>query len=248
MTASRLVRCQICQQEKLLAEVVPAALIRDDIVATLKAQYPAWDPHGYVCTTDLNRARAAYVERLLADERGELSAIEQEVLHSLRAGELIAEDVDATFDQQQMLGGRLADRIAQFGGSWRFIGLFAAILLAWMLINSGVLLARPFDPYPFILLNLVLSCMAAIQAPIIMMSQNRQEDRDRLHAAHDYQVNLKAELEVRQLHEKLDHLMTRQWQRLAEIQQVQLDVLDNLMRTVRSDQQAPRREGDDHAQ
>ncbi len=129
-------------------------------------------------------------------------------------------------DAERTLGQRLADRIADFGGSWPFISMFGLFLIAWMIVNSFILATRPFDPFPYILLNLVLSCLAAIQAPIIMMSQNRQEERDRLRAMHDYQVNLKAELEIRHLHQKVDHLMSHQWEMLVEIQEVQMEFLD----------------------
>ena len=109
-----------------------------------------------------------------------------------------------------------------------FISAFGGFILIWVLINTLVLILRPFDPYPFILLNLFLSCLAALQAPIIMMSQNRQEARDRLHSENDYRVNLKAELEIRQLHEKLDHLLQHQWERLMEIQQIQIELMNEL--------------------
>ena len=122
----------------------------------------------------------------------------------------------------------MADRIADFGGSWTFILSFGGFILVWVVINTIVLIARPFDPYPFILLNLFLSCLAAIQAPIIMMSQNRQELRDRLRSENDYRVNLKAELEIRHLHEKLDHLLQHQWERLIEIQQIQIELMNEL--------------------
>jgi uncharacterized membrane protein len=118
--------------------------------------------------------------------------------------------------------------VADFGGSWNFIGLFALVLVVWMAFNVWVASRAVFDPYPFILLNLVLSCVAALQAPIIMMSQKRQEAKDRLRAENDYRVNLKAELEIRNLHEKVDHLITRQWERLAEIQQIQLEIMQDL--------------------
>ncbi|MEX1313730.1 MAG: DUF1003 domain-containing protein [Desulfotignum sp.] len=126
------------------------------------------------------------------------------------------------------LGEALADRIATFGGSWRFILFFGFVLMFWILINTIALAARPFDPYPFILLNLILSCLAAIQAPVIMMSQNRQEAKDRLRSEHDYRINLKAELEIRHLHEKIDHLLSRQWERLAEIQEIQIELLSEV--------------------
>lgn len=112
--------------------------------------------------------------------------------------------------EKESVGGRLADRVAEFGGSWTFIGIFATILIVWMLINGWWLSNKGFDPYPFILLNLVLSCLAAIQAPVIMMSQNRQEDRDRLRARRDYYINLKAEEEIRSLHKKLDNFIISQ--------------------------------------
>ncbi|WP_234631888.1 DUF1003 domain-containing protein [Agrobacterium vitis] len=123
-------------------------------------------------------------------------------------------------------GDRASDAVASFGGSWRFIIIFSIILVAWMAINSIGLFLRPFDPYPYILLNLLLSCVAAMQAPIIMMSQKRQEEKDRQRAENDYMINLRAELEIRQLHEKIDHQMAHQWARLAELQQIQIDLLE----------------------
>lgn len=178
----------------------------------------------------VTRNSAEYVESVLQSERGEPSTLEQEVLASLRDHETLSTNVDAESDKARTFGERLADQIASFGGSWSFLTLFGLFLAIWILANSLVLYWRPVDPYPFILLNLVLSCLAAVQAPVIMMSQNRQEARDRLRAEHDYQVNLKAELEIRHLHEKLDHLLSHQWERLVEIQQVQLQLLSELQR------------------
>ncbi len=133
-------------------------------------------------------------------------------------------------ESEWTVGERLADRIATFGGSWTFLICFAVFLALWIGFNSVVLYSRPPDPYPYILLNLILSCLAAIQAPVIMMSQNRQEAKDRLRSQHDYQVNLKAELEIRHLHEKVDHLLSHQWERLAQIQEIQLELLSELSR------------------
>jgi len=125
----------------------------------------------------------------------------------------------------------MADRVASFGGSWTFILSFLAVLVAWVVFNTVTILnAERFDPFPYILLNLVLSCIAAVQAPLIMMSQHRQEAKDRLRAENDYRVNLKAEVEIRQLHEKLDHLLIRQWERFTEIQQIQLELMEDLGR------------------
>ncbi len=124
----------------------------------------------------------------------------------------------------------MSDQIASFGGSWRFIILFGVVLVLWIILNAALLLNRGFDPYPFILLNLILSCLAAMQAPIIMMSQNRAELRDRLRSENDYKINLKAELEIRHLHEKIDHLLRRQYNRLFEIQQIQIELLEEISR------------------
>jgi uncharacterized membrane protein len=118
--------------------------------------------------------------------------------------------------------------LATFGGSWKFIISFLTVLLLWIALNSVVILSKAFDPYPFILLNLVLSCLAAIQAPIILMSQNRQDAKDRLRSDYDYRVNLKAELEVRYLHQKLDHFLKREWQTLLEIQEIQVELMKEL--------------------
>jgi len=143
----------------------------------------------------------------------------------------VARDVNAEFADTRTFGQRVSDRIAAFGGSWPFIGLAFLMLACWVVLNS-VLLARrgaTFDPYPYILLNLILSMLAALQAPVIMMSQNRQAVRDRLEAAHDYEVNLKAELEIQSLHEKLDTLRERDWAALVDMQQQQIQLLQRLL-------------------
>ena len=220
--------CQICGKSKSRSELVPAALVRPPLVERIRSAYPSWTPEGFICQDDLNRLRGDYVQDLLADEKGELSSLERSVIESLARHETLAEDVDAQFQKKLSLGERLADQIADFGGSWTFISLFAGFILVWVVINTIVLIVRPFDPYPFILLNLFLSCLAAVQAPVIMMSQNRQESRDRLRSENDYRVNLKAELEIRHLHEKLDHLLQHQWERLIEIQQIQLELMNEI--------------------
>jgi uncharacterized membrane protein len=220
--------CQICGKSKSRSELVPAALVRQPLAERIRRAYPGWSSDGYVCLADLNRLRGDYVQDLLADEKGELSSLERSVIESLARHETLAEDVEARFQKKLSVGERLADQIADFGGSWTFISLFAGFILVWIAINTIVLLVRPFDPYPFILLNLMLSCLAAVQAPIIMMSQNRQETRDRLRSENDYRVNLKAELEIRHLHEKLDHLLQHQWERLMEIQQIQIELMNEL--------------------
>ena len=165
---------------------------------------------------------------MLEEEKGELTELDRSVLQSFSDNEILTRNLEAEYKENLKTSDRLADKIAAYGGSWKFIITFAVILVIWIIINSVVLLMRPFDPYPFILLNLVLSCLAAIQAPVIMMSQNRQEAKDRARSEHDYQINLKAELEIRNLHQKIDHLLTHQWERLVQIQQVQLEMMEEL--------------------
>ena len=211
---------------------MPAELIREPLVETIRKTYPDWSSSGFICISDLNQFRAKYVEDVLAKDKGELSVLEEQVVNSLKEHELLSKDINIEFDRKLTLGERLADKMAEYAGSWRFIGIFFGVLLLWIALNSIVLIWRPFDPYPFILLNLILSCIAAVQAPIIMMSQNRQESKDRLRSEYDYRVNLKAELEIRHLHEKMDHLLINQWQRLLEIQEMQMDLMGELSRRI----------------
>jgi uncharacterized membrane protein len=226
------VLCQVCREQKRRSEAIPAELVRAPIAEIIRKTNMDWSPSGYICLTDLNQFRAKYVRDVLETEKGDLSTLEEQVMRSLHEHELLSKNINIEFDRQLTFGERLADRIADFGGSWRFILLFSGIFLLWVALNSVSLIWKPFDPYPYILLNLILSCLAAIQAPIIMMSQNRQESRDRLRSEHDYSVNLKSELEIRHLHEKIDHLLMNQWQRLLEIQEIQMELMQELTRKI----------------
>lgn len=225
-------KCRVCGRTRADVDLVPLGLVRPAILEMLRdggSVVGDGDEHeGFLCLDDLNRLRERYVQSLLEREKGDLTELEDDVVRSLSRHEILSRDVDAEFVEQLSVGERMADRIADFGGSWRFISIFGLLLAGWITINTVVLLTRPFDPYPFILLNLALSCLAAIQAPVIMMSQNRQEAKDRIRAEHDYQVNLKAELEIRQLHEKLDHLLSHQWERMLEVQELQIELIDEL--------------------
>lgn len=169
----------------------------------------------------------ALAEKLLKTGFDDLPECERRIIRRLSNRVHISTDINAAYDEQRTLGERLADRVAAVGGSWTFIVVFGAVLLTWMVMNSQVLMTfgLVFDPYPFIFLNLLLSTLAAIQAPVIMMSQNRQSAKDRLAAAHDYEVNLKAELEILQLHEKMDELRQAQWEGLLKIQRDQMTSL-----------------------
>jgi uncharacterized membrane protein len=217
--------CLICN-EKRTALLLPAIMVRGPVAELIRHDVGNWQEDGWICVEDLHKYRHKYVEELLRTERGEITDLDLEVMDSLRKQEIFAHNPEKEFEADLTLGQRLADRIADFGGSWAFISIFSTVFLLWMFINSAFLINKPFDPYPYILLNLVLSCLAALQAPVIMMSQNRQEARDRMHAVHDYQVNLKAELEIRQLHQKIDHMLSHQWERLIEIQKIQMDLID----------------------
>jgi uncharacterized membrane protein len=155
-----------------------------------------------------------------------LSDVERNVLGKFLNRQTVVRDVEREHHEARGFGDRATDRIAAFGGSWAFLGLFCAVLVTWMLFNVDT--ERPFDPFPFILLNLGLSCLAAVQAPIILMSQNRQAHKDRLNAAADYEVNMKAEMEILALHQKLDELREKAWRDLLELQQKQIEMLRRL--------------------
>ena len=204
--------------------------IRPSLAEFIKKSVPEWDDKGFVCLDDLGESRKDYVKEVLQDEIGELSTLDNEVIESLQQHEILSSNISKQFETKLTFGERLSDRIASFGGSWRFIILFGVVIVFWIAINVVLLATGAFDPFPFILLNLILSCLAALQAPVIMMSQNRVEARDRLRAENDYKVNLKAELEIRHLHEKIDHLLRRQYNRLFEIQQIQIELLEEIGR------------------
>jgi uncharacterized membrane protein len=222
--------CQICKKPKPPNSGMIAELIRPSLLEFIKKKLPDLDSKGFICFDDLGEFRKDYIKEVLEDEIGELSALDQEVIESLEQHVILSSDIEKQFEKKLTFGERLSDQIASFGGSWRFIILFGVVLVLWIVLNAALLLNRGFDPYPFILLNLILSCLAAMQAPIIMMSQNRAELRDRLRSENDYKINLKAELEIRHLHEKIDHLLRRQYNRLFEIQQIQVELLEELGR------------------
>ncbi len=220
--------CIVCGSTKRHSGLVPLASIRHPILDLILVDHPDTAPDGRICRDHLNRYRDLYLRRAIEADKGQLDELESEVIRSLAAHDILAANADEVFEGTRSLGQRMADVIANFGGSWRFIIFFGAVLFGWIAINIVGLFKQPFDPYPFILLNLVLSCLAAIQAPIIMMSQNRQEARDRIRSQNDYKINLKAELEIRHLHEKMDHLLIHQWQRLMEIQQLQVELMNEI--------------------
>lgn len=222
-------KCQICQKEFPLNELYPAELVRESIIDLIRLEHPEWSHHGFICLDDLRYFRSLHVKHLIEKDRGELSALDNMVIESLKEHELLSENINTKFDRQLTFGEKIADKVAKFGGSWGFILSFLGIIVVWMLINTYFSFRGAFDPYPFILLNLVLSCLAAIQAPIIMMSQNRQAEKDRFKLDDDYCVNLKSELEIRQLHAKFDVFMRKQWERILELQEIQIELAEDVL-------------------
>lgn len=167
------------------------------------------------------------LQQLLSTEDEQLRKLNSIVIDAVAEEKLISEKMYELEEKNPAIGGKIADSVAKFGGSWKFIIAFSIFLLVWMIINA-VLLTKAFDPFPFILLNLFLSAIAAVQAPIIMMSQNRKEEKDRQRATNDYLINLKSEIEVRNLHQKIDLLMSEQMQTLFEIQKVQMELMEEI--------------------
>src|SRR5204862_4067729 len=226
--------CHVGKEPESPHNGMSAELIRPSLDELIKKQVPDLYSKAFICFEVLGNFRKDYVKEVLEDEIGELSALDNEVIQSLEQHEILSADISKQFEKKLTFGERLSDHIAEFGGSWKFLITFGAVIFVWIGANIALLATRAFDPYPFILLNLILSCLAAVQAPVIMMSQNRAEARDRLRAENDYKVNLKAELEIRHLHEKSDHLLRRQYNRLFESQQIQIELLEGIGRKRKS--------------
>lgn len=174
--------------------------------------------------------RFQYINQLLKNEVSTSKQFDHELKHKIRTQQVHIKNVNDALKTKETFGQRIADGIAKFGGSWTFIIAFIFILVAWITLNTLPLFFEPFDKFPYILLNLALSCLAAIQAPIILMSQNRQTERDRVEADNDYEVNVKSEVEIHLLHEKIDYLMESKWQHLTELQQLQIELLQELIK------------------
>ena len=222
--------CAVTGRERPKKDLIRLDTLRPVLTERIRADHPGVADDALIDRQEINRYRNLLVEEMLRAEHGEFTELDRQVAESIANQDTIAENVEEDFLEHRTLGQRLSDGLANFGGSWTFLMSFGLFLVIWMAFNIAIGDVKSFDPYPFILLNLVLSCLAAIQAPIIMMSQKRQDAKDRLRSRNDYQVNLKAELEIRHLHEKLDHLIIRQWQRLAEIQQIQLEIMQDARR------------------
>jgi uncharacterized membrane protein len=220
--------CDVCKRQRKRSELFPLEMVHDPVMTIIQKDHPDLSKMGYICSEDLNKYRIEFIKKTLEEEKGELSELEEEVVKSIKEQETVSKDLNIEYEQRVKFADRLSDKFAAYAGSWKFIIGFMTVLIVWIIINSVLILVKAFDPYPFILLNLVLSCLAAIQAPVIMMSQNRQDAKDRLRSDYDYRVNLKAELEIRHLHQKLDHFLKREWQTLLEIQEIQVELMKEL--------------------
>ena len=220
---------ELSNKEFPISEKVSGKAIRKAILELIQIDNPTFNENSIISTNELNLYREKYISNYLLKEIGELNDLENNVLDSLKDRTIITDEEEGT---SSSFGQRLADKVATFGGSWKFIIIFGSFLTVWILFNVLWLKNQAFDPYPFILLNLILSCIAAMQAPVIMMSQNRQEEKDRERAKKDYMVNLKSELEIRMLHEKIDHLIMHQQQELLEIQKVQIEMMDDIIQRI----------------
>lgn len=212
-----------------LQEKVAAKAVRKPIFDYIKKDKPEFNENCHLAMSELNQYRERYISEFLEKDLGDLDDLEKRVLKALANDTIIADNPEDEEQKSSTFGQRVADKVAEFGGSWTFIISFVIFLLGWIGINAFVFLNKGFDPYPFILLNLILSCVAALQAPIIMMSQNRQEEKDRERAKSDYMVNLKSEMEIRLLHEKMDHLLQNQEKTVIEIQKVQMDMMQDIL-------------------
>lgn len=222
----------ISNKEFPLADRVLAKTVGHPVLELIQKDNPQFAMDNYLAISELIYYRQRYIADCLVKEVGELSELEERVLTSLTGQTTLTDKIDNERQQSLTTGQRIADKVASFGGSWKFMISFGLFLLIWIAVNAFWLANKGFDPYPFILLNLILSCIAAIQAPVIMMSQNRQEEKDRERSKKDYMINLKSELEIRMLHEKIDHLIMHQQQELLEIQKVQIDMMTDIIQRI----------------
>ncbi|AIJ37519.1 hypothetical protein FPKKA176_contig00013-0104 [Flavobacterium psychrophilum] len=221
----------ISEKEFPIIDKIKGGMIRKSIFDFIQKECPNFSENDEIAISELNLFREKYISVFLLKGVDELNLLEKKVFDAVQSETILTNKID--FDTKKYtFGQQLADNVAKFGGSWTFIISFVIFLIIWILLNFFVFINKGFDPYPFILLNLILSCLAALQAPVIMMSNNRQEEKDRERAKNDYMINLKSELEIRMLHEKIDHLIMHQEQALIEIQKVQIDMMNDILNRI----------------
>ncbi len=213
-----------------LRQKISGKSVRQCLLDEIIKEHPDFNENSMLSIEELNRYRNLYIQNTLTKELGTLTDLEKQVIATMQNDQLLTDKLMSEEKKEKLTyGQRLADRVANFGGSWTFIIIFGTFLICWIISNVIILSNKAFDPYPFILLNLILSCIAAMQAPVIMMSQNRQEEKDRERARKDYMINLKSEMEIRLLNEKIDHLIINQQEKLMEIQQIQVDMMNDIL-------------------
>ncbi len=221
-------KSSISDKEFPLTEQMAGYMVSPAIAKLIKETSVGFNDSCFISISEYAYYKQKYLQNYLAKEVSDFTQLENEVIETIGNQKTISTSEDLQ-DDKLTSGQRLSDKVASFGGSWKFIIIFGVVLFLWIVFNSIVVAKDRFDPYPFILMNLVLSCIAALQAPIIMMSQNRQEEKDRQRAKQDYMVNLKCELEIRLLHEKMDHLIIDQQQELIKYQQEQVEKLNLIL-------------------
>jgi uncharacterized membrane protein len=216
-----------------VSERISAKTIRHSVLALIIKDNPHFTHASFLSVSELNFYREKYITEYLTKEVGELTKLEKKVLTSLTDHTTLSDKLDGEDEQTATIGQKIADKVATFGGSWTFIISFLFFIFLWISVNVFWFINKGFDPYPFILLNLLLSCVASLQAPVIMMSQNRQEEKDRDRSKKDYMINLKSEIEIRTLQEKIDHFIINQQQELFEIQKVQVEMMTDILRQIK---------------
>ena len=220
--------CSLCGAPVDGRKLASPQKMENQILDIIKRERPEWEGTRGICPDCHDQFRAKKFLGYLQSEYRKISDMEQALVSKIAQRGRVARLVDQEYEAAMTVGQRVADKVARFGGSWPFIFIFGGVLFGWMGVNSYLVAKHPFDPYPYILLNLVLSALAAIQAPVIMMSQNRQSEKDRMQAQQDYEINLMAEIEIRDLHDKMDGLRYKQWHELWHMQQRQLELLEHL--------------------
>jgi uncharacterized membrane protein len=228
-------RSDLSNRDFPISDKISGKTIRHGILKLIQKDNPQFSPDSLLSLEELNHYREKYITEHLIKEVGELSDLERSVLTSLTNNTTLTDKIEDT-DGELTIGQKVADAVSSFGGSWKFIISFSVFIFLWITINVFWFLNKGFDPYPFILLNLILSCIAAFQAPVIMMSQNRQEEKDRIRSKKDYAINLKAELEIRSLQEKIDHFIIYQQQELLEIQKIQIEMMSDIQKSLKQKQ------------
>jgi len=227
MFKSAISNIEFSEKERVLGNT-----IRTSILRLIQEDYPNFEVHESISISELNVYREKYISKYLQTEIRTLSKLEKDIIKSLGEDTSFVAKIEDEVDTRNY-GQIIADKVASFGGSWTFIISFFVFITIWIISNVIVFTNKEFDPYPFILLNLILSCIAALQAPVIMMSQNRQEEKDRERAKKDYMINLKSELEIRMLDDKIDHLVMHQQQELIEIQKVQIEMMNDILERIK---------------